>query len=117
MNILIDSTPISDIDLPQELKPTLPALNESYSVAQFYVLNNTELTEKIGVLALGSFSARDFMHFQSSLLEGLTELKRVGVNKLIVDVVCLSFPSCWRVLTGPQTNNGGGYICIAHVSS
>ncbi|KAH9485462.1 Peptidase S41 family protein ustP [Psilocybe cubensis] len=94
MNVVLDGLSLTDIDLPEHLQPSLPSLNQSYSVAQFYILNDN-LT---GVLALGSFSAKNFTLFGASLLEGLLELKAAGVKRLIVDV----------------TNNGGGYICIAH---
>ncbi|KAL0578755.1 hypothetical protein V5O48_003253 [Marasmius crinis-equi] len=96
MNVILDGTPLSDIDLPEVLTPSEESLNSSYSVAQFYQLESDNET---GVLALGSFSARNFSLFQSSLLNGLQELKELGAKKLIVDV----------------TNNGGGYICIAHI--
>ena len=65
----------------------------SYSVAQFYHLNDTQT----GVLALGSFNADSFSDFQQNLLTGLQNLKVAGAKQLIVDV----------------TNNGGGYVCIA----
>ncbi|KAK0212757.1 hypothetical protein DFS33DRAFT_1249679 [Desarmillaria ectypa] len=94
MNVIVDALPPTDIKLPEELKPTQPALNESYSVAQFYLLDD-KIT---GVLALGSFAAQSFSTFQSSLLSGLNGLKSLGAKRLVVDV----------------TNNGGGYICIAH---
>ncbi|KAF8061523.1 hypothetical protein FPV67DRAFT_1509294 [Lyophyllum atratum] len=94
MNVILDGMPISDIELPMELHPIMPPLNESYSVAQFYLLDD-DIT---GVLALGSFSAKNFTAFGLSLLNGLQELKARGATRLIVDV----------------TNNGGGYICIAH---
>ncbi|KAF8345916.1 hypothetical protein F5887DRAFT_1061550 [Amanita rubescens] len=94
VNVILDASPLSDIELPRELQPSLISLNESYSVAQFYMLNDT-LT---GVLALGSFSAPNFSMFGNSLLSGLQGLKKLGAKNLIVDV----------------TNNGGGYICIAH---
>ena len=69
-------------------------MNGSYSVAQFYYLNETQT----GVLALGSFTAPSFTEFQQSLLAGLQSLKSAGAKQLIVDV----------------TNNGGGFICAAH---
>ncbi|KAJ6499204.1 hypothetical protein C8R45DRAFT_1061350 [Mycena sanguinolenta] len=94
INVMLDATPASDADLPEELLPLPIPLNESYSVAQFYLLQDN-IT---GVLALGSFSAPDFNTFMKSLLDGLQELKSLGANRLIVDV----------------SNNGGGYICIAH---
>lgn len=61
----------------------MPALNQSYSVAQFYILNDN-IT---GVLALGSFSAENYTAFGLSLLTGLQELKTAGAERLIVDVV------------------------------
>ncbi|KAJ3516434.1 hypothetical protein NLJ89_g1137 [Agrocybe chaxingu] len=94
MNVIMDGGPLTDIDLPEHLQPAMPALNESYSVAQFYMLKDNVTA----VLALGSFSARNFTLFGSSLLAGLQKLKADGAQRLIVDV----------------TNNGGGYICIAH---
>ncbi|KAG6866095.1 hypothetical protein C0991_008847 [Blastosporella zonata] len=94
MNVILDGMPLSDIALPEELNPTMPSLNESYSVAQFYLLDDNVT----GVLALGSFSANNFTAFGLSLLNGLQELKARGATRLVVDV----------------TNNGGGYICIAH---
>ncbi|KAF8897024.1 hypothetical protein CPB84DRAFT_1681804 [Gymnopilus junonius] len=94
MNVILDAVPLSDIDLPEHLQPSVPALNQSYSVAQFYVLKENA----IGVLALGSFSAKNFTTFGASLLNGLLDLKAAGAKRLIVDV----------------TNNGGGYICVAH---
>ncbi|KAF9481525.1 hypothetical protein BDN70DRAFT_876169 [Pholiota conissans] len=94
MNVIIDASPLTDINLPEHLQPALPALEQSYSVAQFYVLKDN----RTGVLALGSFSAKSFDTFGESLLAGLQELKAAGAKNLIVDV----------------TNNGGGYICIAH---
>ncbi|KAG6886018.1 hypothetical protein C0993_006134 [Termitomyces sp. T159_Od127] len=94
MNVILDGIPMSDIKLPEELQPPMPSLNQSYSVAQFYLLKD----HVTGVLALGSFSAENFTIFGQSLLHGLQELKAKGATHLIVDV----------------TNNGGGYICIAH---
>ncbi|KAK0461182.1 uncharacterized protein EV420DRAFT_1530760 [Desarmillaria tabescens] len=94
MNVIVDAIPPTDIKLPEELQPIPPALNESYSVAQFYLLDD----KVTGVLALGSFAAQSFSTFQSSLLSGLNGLKSLGAKRLVVDV----------------TNNGGGYICIAH---
>ncbi|KAJ4483317.1 hypothetical protein J3R30DRAFT_3285060 [Lentinula aciculospora] len=94
VNVLVDALPLSDIDLPEVMQPSEPALNESYNVAQFYMLNDNAT----GVLALGSFSAANFSAFQHSLLDGLVKLKSLGSTRLVVDV----------------TNNGGGFICIAH---
>lgn len=94
LNVIIDGAPPSDTALPPDLVPTLPPLGGSYSVAQFYYLNATQT----GVLALGSFSANSFSDLQQNLLTGLQNLKAAGAKQLIVDI----------------TNNGGGFICIAH---
>lgn len=94
LNVIVDDTPLFNVPLPPELVPALPPLGGSYSVAQFYYLNETQT----GVLALGSFSAPSFTEFQENLLTGLQNLKAAGAKQLIVDV----------------TNNGGGYICVAH---
>ena len=94
LNVIMDDTPPSDVVLPVELVPTLPPVGGSYSVAQFYYLNDTQT----GVLALGSFSASSFDNLQQNLLTGLQNLKASGAKQLIIDV----------------TNNGGGFICIAH---
>lgn len=79
----MDDAPYADVALPEAIRPSMPALNESYSVAQFYVLNDS----RTGVLALGSFSARNFTLFQGSLLDGLVALKARNATNLIVDVV------------------------------
>ena len=94
LSVIIDGAPPSDVALPPDLIPTLPPLGGSYSVAQFYYLNDTQT----GVLALGSFSASSFSDLQQNLLTGLQNLKAAGAERLIVDI----------------TNNGGGYVCIAH---
>ena len=83
INVILDGTPLTNIDLPEHLQPSVPALNQSYSVAQFYILNDN-IT---GVLALGSFSAENYTAFGLSLLTGLQELKTAGAERLIVDVV------------------------------
>ena len=83
VNVILDANPLSDIELPRELQPSLIPLNESYSVAQFYMLNDT-IT---GVMALGSFSAPNFTTFGESLLGGLRGLTKLGAKNLIVDVV------------------------------
>ncbi|KAJ7188135.1 hypothetical protein C8R46DRAFT_1157283 [Mycena filopes] len=82
VNVLLDATSLSDVELPEELLPSAVALNESYSVAQFYLLDDNVT----GVLALGSFSAANFTAFMGSLLDGLQELKSLGATRLIVDV-------------------------------
>jgi len=86
--------PPSNIVLPPELQPPVPAVNGSSQVSQFYMLKDN-IT---GVLALGSFSSNSFFGLQTSLLDGLTNLTRLGATQLVVDV----------------TNNGGGFICVAH---
>ncbi|KAL0956526.1 hypothetical protein HGRIS_002667 [Hohenbuehelia grisea] len=94
LNLALDALPLADAALPPYLRPALPASNASYSVAQFHMLADN----MTGVLALGSFAAPSFSVFQQSLLDGLVDLKKKGAKRLVVDV----------------TNNGGGYICIAH---
>ncbi|KAG5639624.1 hypothetical protein H0H81_010826 [Sphagnurus paluster] len=83
MNVILDGAPLSDIELPIELNPTASPLNESYSVAQFYLLDD----DVTGVLALGSFSAKNFTAFGLSLLNGLQELRNKGATRLVVDVI------------------------------
>ncbi|THU78746.1 hypothetical protein K435DRAFT_786117 [Dendrothele bispora CBS 962.96] len=94
LNVMLDSTPLTDVVLPPELQPASPPLNGSFGVGQFFMLDDG-IT---GVLALGSFSGADFDTMESSLLEGLLGLKSMGATQLVVDV----------------SNNGGGFICIAH---
>ena len=83
VNVILDGAPLSDIDLPETLQPSIPALNESYSVAHFYLLDD----RRTGVLALGSFSASNYTTLGASLLDGLQKLKELGAEQLIVDVV------------------------------
>lgn len=95
VNVILDGLPMSDIDLPETMQPPLTSMNSSYSVADFYMLPDN----RTGVLALGSFSAKNFTRFGEALRDGLFELKEQGAERLVVDV----------------TNNGGGFICMAHV--
>lgn len=90
MNVMLDTLPLTDIDLPEHLQPKLPALEQSYSVAQFFMLNDN----RTGVLALGSFSAKSFSAFGHSLLNGLQELRARGAKNLIVDVVSMLCLNC-----------------------
>ncbi|KAJ6580011.1 hypothetical protein DFH09DRAFT_1260401 [Mycena vulgaris] len=94
VNVIMDTAPLSDVVLPPLLQPSTPALNGSFGVGTFYMQKDG----KTGVLALGSFSGADFDVMQDGLLQGLLTLKQMGATQLIVDV----------------TNNGGGFICIAH---
>ncbi|KAJ8082869.1 hypothetical protein PM082_008726 [Marasmius tenuissimus] len=94
VNVMLDSTPLTDVVLPPELQPPSEPLDGSFGVGSFYDLDDG----KTGVLALGSFSGADYDAMQTGLLTGLTEMKARGKTKLIVDV----------------TNNGGGFICVAH---
>lgn len=87
-NTLLDSSPPSNVILPLTLQPTLPTVNGSSGVAQFFMLQDG----KTGVLALGSFAATSFADLQDGLLTGLQGLKNSGAQKLIVDL----------------TGNGGG---------
>ncbi|KAF9522264.1 hypothetical protein CPB83DRAFT_911433 [Crepidotus variabilis] len=94
-NEIMDDTALVNVALPPTITPPNP-LNTSQSVSQFYVLDD----KKTGVLALGSFSdgTAGFDGQVATLLTGLQALKAAGVQQLIIDV----------------TNNGGGYVCIAH---
>lgn len=94
INVILDSSPLSDVVLPPTLVPSLPAVPGSRNAAQFYLLKD----KKTGVLALGSFSDSDYNAFLDSLLSGLVSLKSQGATQLVVDV----------------TNNGGGFVCAAH---
>ncbi|KAI0659833.1 hypothetical protein C8Q70DRAFT_914914 [Cubamyces menziesii] len=93
LNVMLDTTPQQDIVLPPGLTPQDP-LAGSTGVVQFFLLND----KKTGVLALGSFSAGSADSLNSALLTGLQNLKDQGATQLIVDV----------------SNNGGGFICVAH---
>ncbi|KAI0787068.1 hypothetical protein BC629DRAFT_1582239 [Irpex lacteus] len=75
---------------------TIPLLDVALppALSLFHLLAD----KKTGVLALGSFSDSSFDGFEKTLLTGLQNLKAAGATQLIVDV----------------TNNGGGFICIAH---
>lgn len=84
MNVMLDTTPPSDVVLPPTLVPGLPVLNGSRTVQQFYMLKDG----KTGVMALGSFSDNDFNAFLLGMLTGLQSLKSLGATQLIVDVVC-----------------------------
>ncbi|KAF8198537.1 hypothetical protein BJ912DRAFT_1074631 [Pholiota molesta] len=94
VNVMLDTSPPSDVVLPPTLAPSLPAINGSASVTQFYLLDD----KKTGVMALGSFSDNNFDAFLIGMLTGLRSLKSLGATQLIVDV----------------SNNGGGFICAAH---
>jgi hypothetical protein len=93
LNVLLDAAPLSNVALPSTLAPG-PGLPGSAAVAQFYMLADN----RTGVLALGSFAGASFTDLQNATLAGLLTLVARGATRLVVDV----------------TNNGGGYICIAH---
>ncbi|KAF8875475.1 hypothetical protein CPB85DRAFT_1235909 [Mucidula mucida] len=93
VNVLLDSSPLTDVVLPPARNPPQEPVS-GFGVGEFYMLaDNTT-----GVLALGSFSGADYNDMMQGLLDGLVALKSSGAQRLIVDV----------------TNNGGGYICVAH---
>ena len=94
MNVMLDTAPLSDAILPPDLQPTEP-LDGSSGDAQFFMLDDG----KTGVLALGSFSWDSVYNGQNILTKGFESLKAANATQLIVDV----------------SNNGGGYICLAHV--
>ena len=83
VNVFLDGSPLIKIDLSETLAPSLEPSNSSYSVAEFFMLKDN-IT---GVLALGSFSAKNYTLFGQKLLDGLKDLKRAGAEQLIVDVV------------------------------
>ncbi|KAI0628556.1 hypothetical protein C8Q77DRAFT_1067837 [Trametes polyzona] len=93
LNVILDSAPQQNVVLPPELVPKDPLAGSS-GVAQFHLLDDG----MTGVLALGSFSAASFDLLSQSLLTGLQNLKKQGATQLVVDV----------------SNNGGGFICVAH---
>ncbi|KAM5541660.1 hypothetical protein V8D89_004641 [Ganoderma adspersum] len=93
MNVMLDTAPLSDATLPPDLQPTGP-LDGSSGDAQFFMLDDG----KTGVLALGSFSWDSVYNGENTLTKGLQSLQAANATQLIVDV----------------TNNGGGYICLAH---
>ncbi|RDX51766.1 hypothetical protein OH76DRAFT_1346545 [Lentinus brumalis] len=93
LNVMLDLQPQTDVTLPPGLTPSDP-LPGSSSVVQFHLLSD----KKTGVLALGSFSGDTYENLLENLLTGLQNLKKQGATQLIVDV----------------SNNGGGYICVAH---
>lgn len=88
VNVMLDTSPPSDIVLPPTLAPALPVLSGSQNVSQFYLLQDG----KTGVMALGSFSDTNFNNFLLGMLTGLQSLKAQGATQLIVDVVCRKPP-------------------------
>lgn len=83
VNVMLDTSPLSNVGLPPVLQPALSPLPESRNAAQFYMLEDG----KTGVLALGSFSDVSFSGLQNSLLQGTLSLKSHGATQLVVDVV------------------------------
>lgn len=82
LNVIMDSQPLSDIDLPSTLSPSNP-LDGSEGVIQFFMLDDG-LT---GVLALGSFAGNSERNLLENSLRGLYNLRQQGATRLIVDVV------------------------------
>lgn len=88
---LIDVADVEPLSLPPHLQP--PAPIAALGTARF------NLDGKVGILSLGSFATgADFDDWFQILKSGIMELKEQGATHLIVDV----------------TNNGGGYVCVAH---
>jgi hypothetical protein len=83
VNVILDTSPLSNVVLPPVLQPGLPPVTGSRNAAQFFMLTDG----KTGVLALGSFSDVDYFAFLDSLLQGLVSLKSRGATQLVVDVV------------------------------
>jgi len=91
MSSFIEVTAVQDITLPPRLQPPEPITG--LGTASFNLDGN------VGILSMGSFSAgAEFEQWLQILKDGLTSLKAQGATHLIVDV----------------TNNGGGFVCIAH---
>lgn len=115
LNVMLDTAPLQDIALPPGLAPTNP-VNGSTGVTEFHLLDDGVT----GVMALGSFEGSSFDVFEQTLLTGLTNLKSLGATQLIVDVVSIVVVYHWYrgvfIYIVMQSNNGGGFICIAHVS-
>lgn len=119
LNELKDESALTDVVLPPTLQPALVPVSGSLNVAQFYLSKD----KKTGILALGSFSDSSYNSFLQALLDGLLELKALGATQLIVDVVSCFLPrslvhdaSHWQLIRAIiKSNNGGGYICAAHV--
>jgi hypothetical protein len=82
-NIMLDTSPFSDVVLPPGLVPPAP-VNGSLNAAQFFLLDD----KKTGVLALGSFEDNSLDDLTNAMLNGLTNLKSLGATQLVVDVVC-----------------------------
>jgi hypothetical protein len=100
VNVMLDTSPVSDVVLPPELQPGLSPVSGSRNAAQFYMLKDG----KTGVLALGSFSDNDFFGLQNSLLQGILSLKSQNATQLVVDVV------------GPQCNPANRFIDLLSVT-
>ncbi len=82
VNVLLDSSPLTDVVLPPARNPPQEPVS-GFGVGEFYMLaDNTT-----GVLALGSFSGADYNDMMQGLLDGLVALKSSGAQRLIVDVV------------------------------
>ncbi|KAJ7078820.1 hypothetical protein C8R43DRAFT_910264 [Mycena crocata] len=94
LNVIMDTAPLTDVVLPPSLEPDLPLVPGSFGIGSFYMLKDNVT----GVLSLGSFSGPTLVNMERGTLNGLRALKDAGATRLIVDV----------------TNNGGGYICLAH---
>jgi len=112
VDVLLSTVPRTHIPLSIDQAVPVTMMNASDSVAHFYLMNDGQ----IGVLALGSFQDSDFKEFGLRLLSGLLELKSRGATKLVIDVVCpCALVAVSLILTASQTNNGGGFVCIAQV--
>lgn len=80
---IVDLTAFSGVSLPSILGPPNPTAGSGS--AQFYIQG------KVGILALGSFSAgAAFANWFRILPEGFNALKNAGITHLIIDVVSIS---------------------------
>ncbi|KAF5371732.1 hypothetical protein D9758_003447 [Tetrapyrgos nigripes] len=94
INVMLDTTPLSDILLPEGLAPPRVLRPGNFRSSGFFMLDDN-IT---GVLALGTFAGDHLGVVEGDLIDGLTSLKSSGATQLMVDL----------------TNNGGGLICLAH---
>lgn len=109
LNVMLDTTPLSDVLLPSGLQPVSTPVNGSFPAGAFFLRSDN----KTGVFALGSFSGTDLQTMQVGMLEGLLSLKAMGATQLIVDVVCVFLQivgsQTAHILTDKQRR--GSYLC------
>lgn len=109
LNVQISDDRLVNVDLPTNSRPTDPTTGSG--ILQFY-----QLDKDTGVMALGGFSGT-FAMLQKGTLEGLMDLKKRGVTKLIIDVTHNS-GGLFRTMFNPSadrlTSQPTGFVCLAH---